>query len=191
MDHTCDRNQIPRETAHVLDKHSDEVWFIRFSHSGKLLASAGKDCTIIIWDATSPNFAVQRILTGHGMHVSYVVWSPDDTHLLSCSDDCTLRLWNVEDGTCKVFKHHTEPVTACAWLPDGSAFVSGGNDKNVFVCGIDGHVTAQFQVARVNDLVVTRDGKSVIIVCQEKKIRIRSLVDPRSESVYDPRKLSL
>jgi WD40 repeat protein len=68
-------------------------------------------------------------------------------------------------------------VTSCDWLPDGKAFVSGGTDKNVFVVGVDGHILHKFNVARVNDLVVTHDGKSVIIVCQEKKIRIRSLVD--------------
>jgi len=119
-----------------------------------------------------------RVLAGHATHVSYLSFSPDDTLLLSCSEDSTLRLWNTEDGQCvRVLKHHVEPVTACDWLPDGKAFVSGGTDKNVFVVGVDGHILLKFNVARVNDLVVTHDGKYVIIVCQEKKIRIRSLVD--------------
>lgn len=177
-DHTCDRRHIPCETAHILDKHTDEVWFVRFSHSGRVLASTGKDCTILLWDAMSPSFSLIRVLAGHSMHVSYLSFSPDDTLLLSCSEDSTLRLWNTDDGTCvRVFKHHVEPVTACDWLPDGKAFVSGGNDKNVFVVGVDGHILLKFNVARVNDLVVTNDGKYVVIVCQEKKIRIRSLVD--------------
>lgn len=177
-DHTCDRRHIPCETAHILDKHTDEVWFVRFSHSGRILASTGKDCTILLWDAFSPSFSLLRVLAGHSMHVSYLSFSPDDTVLLSCSEDSTVRMWNTDDGTCvRVFKHHVEPVTSCDWLPHGNAFVSGGNDKNVFVVGIDGHVQQKFNVARVNDLVVTHDGKYVIIVCQEKKIRIRSLVD--------------
>lgn len=113
------------------------------------------------------------------MHVSYVSFSPDDSMLLSCSEDGTLRLWNVAEGTCnRVFKHHLElGVTACDWMPDGDAFVSGGNDKNVFLVAVNGPIICKFSVARVNDLVVTKDGKQVIIVCQEKKIRIRSLVD--------------
>lgn len=186
-DHVCDNRNIPCRTSHVLDKHTDEVWFVRFSHNGRLLASTGKDCTILLWDATD-SFSLLRVLAGHTMHVSYVSFSPDDAQLLSCSEDGTLRLWNVVEGTCtRVFKHHLElEVTACDWLPDGKAFVSGGNDKNVFVVAVEGPILNKFTVARVNDLVVTRDGKQVIVVCQEKKIRIRSLVDRNEpEFMYD------
>lgn len=43
-------DDIPRETRRVLDKHDDEVWFVAFSHSGDLLASASKDRVVIVWD---------------------------------------------------------------------------------------------------------------------------------------------
>ena len=49
-DFSCSRNVIPRETHHILEKHSDEVWYVQFSHNGELLASASKDNVVIVWD---------------------------------------------------------------------------------------------------------------------------------------------
>lgn len=182
-DHICPPGSIPRETACILDKHTDEVWYIRFSHNGAMLASAGKDCTVILWELV--NFTPLRTLSGHTGPTSFVAWSPDDTMLLSCSNDNTVRLWNVEDGACiHVFKHHTDLVTACAWLPDNKHFVSGSNDKTMIVCNIDGKTVDRISAARVNDLAVSHDGKRLIAVCQEKKIRIEPLDKSERPIVY-------
>ena len=48
-DHSCDRNAFPRVTTAVLQVHSDEVWNLEWSHSGRYLATASKDKTAIIW----------------------------------------------------------------------------------------------------------------------------------------------
>ena len=34
----------------VLSEHTDEVWFLTFSHDGKCLASSSKDKTAILWE---------------------------------------------------------------------------------------------------------------------------------------------
>ena len=39
----------PRITTTILQVHSDEVWDLEWSHDGKLLASASKDKSVIIW----------------------------------------------------------------------------------------------------------------------------------------------
>jgi hypothetical protein len=49
-DHCCPRNNIPNTKKFVLREHTDEVWFVAFSHSGDYLASASQDKTCIIWD---------------------------------------------------------------------------------------------------------------------------------------------
>jgi WD40 repeat protein len=48
-DHTCDTNLFPRITTTILQVHTDEVWSLEWSHSGKFLASASKDKSVIVW----------------------------------------------------------------------------------------------------------------------------------------------
>jgi WD40 repeat protein len=48
-DHTCDTDLFPRVTTTILQVHTDEVWSLEWSHSGKFLASASKDKSVIVW----------------------------------------------------------------------------------------------------------------------------------------------
>ena len=49
-DYACGPEQIPSVTSQILDGHSDEVWHVQFSSSGRMLASASADGTCIIWE---------------------------------------------------------------------------------------------------------------------------------------------
>lgn len=44
------REQFPCQTAQVLNDHCDDVWFLRFSPDGTMLATGSKDGTLIVWD---------------------------------------------------------------------------------------------------------------------------------------------
>lgn len=50
-DCACDPASFPTITTHILRDHTDEIWRLEFSHSGEWLATAGRDKTIIIWNA--------------------------------------------------------------------------------------------------------------------------------------------
>ena len=102
--------------------------------------------------------------------------------LLTCSNDEHVRLWNVETGACMhVFRHHTEPVTSCAWLPDNKHFVSGALDKNMFLQSIEGKPIHRWTGARVTDLVVTSDGAKLLAVSGETKIRVYDLLGSKGQ----------
>lgn len=74
-----------------LDSHSDEVWYLEFSHDGTKLATASKDQTVMIYE--TEKFRLLHRLTDHDKEVTYITWSPDDTKLISCSMDNKARVW--------------------------------------------------------------------------------------------------
>lgn len=93
-DHMCDRSQFPLRTVYELSDHHGEVWFVKFSHDGKKLATSGEDCTVIVYDTS--NFKIRHKLSEHTDYVAYLTWSPDDSKLITCSHDHNARVWDAE-----------------------------------------------------------------------------------------------
>ncbi|KAJ3213682.1 hypothetical protein HK099_007235, partial [Clydaea vesicula] len=172
-DHTCNRTDFPGSASHVFEEHSDEVWYVCFSHNGKMLASASKDATAIIWDTI--NFKPVHVLAGHKEAISHCTWSPNDTKLLTASHDKTLKLWNVENGQHEqTFFKHNEAVSSCSWLPNGQKFISGSVDKFIYLWNLKGDVLYKWENIRCHDLAVSYDG-NLMYAISDKKLMMFSL----------------
>jgi COMPASS component SWD3 len=74
-----------------LKGHTGAVYAVRYSPSGRLLASGSFDHTIRLWSRGEE----MACLREHSHNVSDVCWSPDSLHLFSGSFDHTVRLWDV------------------------------------------------------------------------------------------------
>lgn len=61
-DHVCSKETFPSVNTKTLNLHLDEVWCVTFSHNGKYLATAGKDGSILIWDASVGSSLAQTFL---------------------------------------------------------------------------------------------------------------------------------
>lgn len=180
MEHCQDR--VPRNILHRLKGHTDEVWFVQFSHQGDLLASASKDSTVIIWKMrallTGHCFAHEAVLhklEGHSQMICFLSWSPNDRQLLSCGDDKTIRLWSIESGECeRVFERHTLQISACAWMPNGIHFVSGSHDTTIVEWdATTGESIGAYEArSHVYDLAVAKDGSFVVATCSDKTVQI-------------------
>jgi len=113
--------------------HSLAVDAVTFSPDGKLLASAGHDDAIKLWDAATGTEL--RTLKGHGTFLfslasgfkNSVVFSPDSRTLATGSQDYTLKLWDVATGGLRLLKGHKGYVNAVAFSHDGKTLASVGD----------------------------------------------------------------
>ena len=109
----------------LLTLNTDSISAIAFSPNNQLLASEGKDNTILLWDLE--NGEQIRTFIGHQDIVKSVVFSPDGNTLASGSYDETVRLWDVSSGNLLLtFAAHANGVSEVLYLPDGKMLLSHG-----------------------------------------------------------------
>lgn len=98
VDHMCDRSDFPSRPCMELRNHKDEVWYLKFSNNGNMLASASKDETVVIYDTTTNNYRALHYLRDHNSGIAHVAWSPDDTKLITCSaaQECQAKIWDMK-----------------------------------------------------------------------------------------------
>ncbi len=130
--------------------HRDLLYDAEFSPDGKILATAGYDTKIGMWDVASGELL--RSIEVHTGAVFDLAFSPDGTLLVSASADETAKVWRVSDGERLDTLHQPEGEQfAVTFSPDGRFIIAGGADNVIRMWRV-----VSIEKPRINPLIHAR-----------------------------------
>ncbi len=107
--------------------HPHQANRIVFHPAGRLLACAGEDGNVSLWDCETATCAA--VLAAHRGRVPDVDFSPDGHKLASISYDEQLILWDVATHQMiRAVRAHPSGGRTLAFSPDGRTIATGGDD---------------------------------------------------------------
>ena len=158
----------------TLEGHGSVVWSVAFSHDSTWLASASRDKTVKIWDASSG--ACLQTLEDHSDWVRSVVFSHDSTWLASASRDETVKIWDASSGAClQTLEGHSSAVYSVAFSYDSTRLASASKDRTVKIWDASSGAclqTLKRHSAWVRSVVFSHDSTRLASASKDRTVKI-------------------
>ena len=199
--HLWDVTQPITSTVTFTTTHASSIRTLAFSPDGAMLASAGSDNAIQLWDVLWDDDNRYKVnlkgqLTGHGAVVRSLAFSPDGQLLLSGDNASQIHLWDLEDGSVQPIPSR-EAVSHVAGTSDGKGkgrvlsivffdegrkFASADSVGRIFLWGIGDTITHTHTLTPTHkgaifQLAVSPDGEILASAGADGKVILTRLSD--------------
>ncbi len=174
--------------------HRDILFDAELSPDGTVLATAGYDQSIRLWDFATGKLL--RSLTAHNGAIYDLAFSPDGTALASASGDGTCKIWQVATGERLDTLNRPEAEQyRVAFTPDGRHIVAAGADNRIrlwrFVSTtapkLNPLVEARFgHEDAIVELAISPDGKHLATTSADRALKLWSLPDLEPVKDFGP-----
>ncbi|CAI9088622.1 OLC1v1023008C1 [Oldenlandia corymbosa var. corymbosa] len=177
---------LPEGLSVTLSGHTNSVNTVQWSRiHAHLLASAGMDQTVNIWNVWSSKQKRARVLNFHKAAVKDVKWSEQGLSVLSCGYDCSSRLIDVERGIETQIFREDQVVGVVKFHPNNfNLFLSGGSKGLLKLWDVrTGKVVHEYtrNLGPILDVEFSIDGKQLVSSSDES----RSNLSENSILVWD------
>ncbi|PSB45599.1 hypothetical protein C7B67_21240 [filamentous cyanobacterium Phorm 6] len=154
--------------------HAGAVTSVNFRPDSQILATAGIDDRVRLW-----NFSGQKIAEWKALQqsVNMVIFSPDGKFLATAGRDSTVKLWNLSGKNIAKFKGIQGSVTSISFSPEGKFLAVAGIDSSAAIWNLSklpkvisssvklpGHngLVRSVNFSPSGDSLTTLDGKSTV-----------------------------
>jgi len=119
-------------TLHLLRGHTDQIWSVAWSRDSSLLASAGADGLVKVWNAHTGKW-----LFDYRGHFPFMVWHVDwsrEKYIASSDEGSRVQIWDGTNGSYVTTFHGLgRGIIGAAWSPNNRYLAAGGRDNIVWV----------------------------------------------------------
>lgn len=181
------------EVVREFGGHADVLYDAEISPDGKLLATAGYDRIIRLWNIADG--ALLRTIDVHKGAIFDLAWHPGGHVLASASADETVKLWRVSDGVrLDTLNQPQGELAAVLFTMDGEHIIAGGKDKRIhlwrFVSkeapALNPPLHSRFaHEAAITGLALSSDGRHLLSSAEDHSLKCWSVPDLTLEQSYD------
>jgi WD40 repeat protein len=177
------RDTATGNVIRVFAGHRDLLYDAELSPDQKLLATAGYDGTIRIWQVADATLLQE--IDVHNAAVFDLAWHPDGGVLASASGDETVKLWRAADGQrLDTLSQPQGEVRRVVFSPDGQRMIAAGRDKRIHIWqlvsltepAINPQLSARFaHESPITALEISADGGTLVTAAEDQSVTSWSL----------------
>lgn len=115
-----------KPTQTTMNAHTGAIHCAGIAPNDTMLATGGKDKTVVLWTMKAKSFTKIGALVGHRRTVNAVQFSPADRLLLSASNDGAVKIWSLGNMSCaRTLQHDRVGITQASFFNHGQQVVTG------------------------------------------------------------------